>query len=143
LANDRSKLYEEAIEVKGHLIDSMILTKIFDKIMDLKGDFQVTEFKVGKRKNELSYAKLMICGNTKRHLEELLKAIYIEGAQPIKINKVEIKSAPKDMALPTDFYSTTNNPTEIYYNNRWIPVNDMMMDKCIVLDKNQVQLLAK
>ncbi|MDQ3868975.1 MAG: TIGR00300 family protein, partial [Thermoproteota archaeon] len=39
--------YEQEIEVKGHLIDSLILTNIFDKVMDLKGDFHVLEFSVG------------------------------------------------------------------------------------------------
>ena len=46
------KKFERVLEVRGHLIDSMILTRIFDKIMDLKGDFNVLEFKIGKRKNE-------------------------------------------------------------------------------------------
>ena len=42
--------FEQEIETRGHLIDSMILTRIFDGIMDLRGDFQVLEFTVGKRK---------------------------------------------------------------------------------------------
>lgn len=46
-----TRKFEREIEVRGHLIDSMILTKIFDVIMDLDGEFQVQEFKVGKRKN--------------------------------------------------------------------------------------------
>ena len=44
--------FEQEIEVRGHLIDSMILTRIFDSIMDVKGDFQVLEFTVGKKKKE-------------------------------------------------------------------------------------------
>ena len=32
--------FEQEIETRGHLIDSMILTRIFDGIMDLRGDFQ-------------------------------------------------------------------------------------------------------
>ena len=47
-----AKKFEHEIEVKGHLIDSMILTKIFDVIMDLDGEFQVQEFRVGKRKKD-------------------------------------------------------------------------------------------
>ena len=105
--------------------------------MDLKGEFHVLEFIVGKRKNELSYARLLVRGNTKRHLEQLLESIYIEGAQPIEVETVKIKASPKNMVLPADFYSTTNNITEIYYNNRWIPVENMMMDKCIVLDTKE------
>jgi len=49
------KKFEHEIEVKGHLIDSMILTKIFDIIMDLNGEFQVQEFRIGKRKKDESY----------------------------------------------------------------------------------------
>ena len=42
--------FSQEIEVSGHLIDSLILTKIFDKIMDMKGEFQVEEIKIGKKK---------------------------------------------------------------------------------------------
>ena len=126
--------YEQSIEIKGHLIDSMILTRIFDKIMDLKGDFNVLEFHVGKKKDELSYARLLISGNDKKHLDQLLASIYIEGAQPTEIDGVILKPAPNDMEMPIDFYSTTNNATQIFLNNEWIDVHNMMMDKCIVVD---------
>ncbi|CAN5458028.1 TIGR00300 family protein [soil metagenome] len=126
--------YEQSIEIKGHLIDSMILTRIFDKIMDLKGDFNVLEFHVGKKKDELSYARLLISGNDKKHLDQLLASIYIEGAQPTKIDGVILKTAPNDMVMPFDFYSTTNNATQIFLNNEWVDVQNMMMDKCIVVD---------
>jgi len=102
--------------------------------MDLKGDFNVLEFQVGKKKDELSYARLLISGNDKKHLDQLLASIYIEGAQPTKIDGVILKSAPNDMVMPIDFYSTTNNATQIFLNNEWIDVHNMMMDKCIVVD---------
>ena len=38
------------------------------------------------------------------------------------------------MVLPDDFYSTTNNTTQIFFHGEWINVENMMMDKCIVLD---------
>jgi lysine-ketoglutarate reductase/saccharopine dehydrogenase-like protein (TIGR00300 family) len=126
--------YEQEIEVKGHLIDSMILTRIFDKVMDLKGDFQVLEFTVGKRKREPSYARLLVRGKNQQHLYELLESIYREGAQPVSVRPVMLESAVIDMVMPDNFYSTTNNITQIYYNNSWINVENMMMDKCIVLN---------
>ena len=128
------KKFERVLEVRGHLIDSMILTRIFDKIMDLKGDFNVLEFKIGKRKNELSYARLMVHGKNKKHLDQLLATLYIEGAQPVVIEEVLIKPSPENMVMPSDFYSTTNNSTQIYYSNEWIDVRNMMMDKCIAID---------
>ena len=44
--------YSKEIEVKGHLIDSMILTKIFDNVMDLDGKFEVTKIKVESYQKE-------------------------------------------------------------------------------------------
>jgi lysine-ketoglutarate reductase/saccharopine dehydrogenase-like protein (TIGR00300 family) len=137
------KKYEQEIEVKGHLIDSMILTRIFDKVMDLKGDFQVLEFTVGKRKRESSYARLLVSGKSQQHLYELLESLYREGAQPVTVQEVMIEPAVKDMVMPDNFYSTTNNPTQVYYNNSWIEVDNIMMDKCIVLNTKENTAICK
>ena len=61
--------FSEEIEVSGHLIDSMILTKIFDKIMDLKGEFQVQEISIGKKKKDQSYDRLLIDAKNQEHLD--------------------------------------------------------------------------
>ncbi|MGI0034693.1 MAG: TIGR00300 family protein [Nitrososphaera sp.] len=128
------KRFEQEIEVRGHLIDSMILTRIFDSIMDLKGDFQVLEFTVGKRKKDASYARLLVKGKSKDHLENILGLVYREGAQPVSVQEATLVPAPRDMVMPDDFYSTTNNSTQVFHANRWIDVQNMMMDKCIAVD---------
>jgi lysine-ketoglutarate reductase/saccharopine dehydrogenase-like protein (TIGR00300 family) len=125
---------EQEVEVKGHLVDSSILTRIFDKIMDLKGDFTVTEFSIGKRKQDYSYARLLVKGKNKEHLENMLEFIFREGATTISLDEVKCTASPNDMVLPDDFYSTTNNTTQIFFHGEWINVENMMMDKCIVLD---------
>jgi lysine-ketoglutarate reductase/saccharopine dehydrogenase-like protein (TIGR00300 family) len=137
------KKYEQEIEVKGHLIDSMILTRIFDKVMDLKGDFQVLEFTVGKRKRESSYARLLVKAKNQQHLYELLESVYREGAQPVTLQQVMLEPAAKDMVMPDNFYSTTNNPTQVYYDNSWIDVENIMMDKCIVLNIDKKMAVCK
>lgn len=126
--------FEQEVEVSGHLIDSMILTRIFDSVMDLKGDFQVLEFTVGKKKKDPSYARLMVRGKTQQHLEDILELVYRAGAQPVSVQEARLEPAPKDMVMPDDFYSTTNNATQVYYRGKWIGVQNMMMDKCIVVD---------
>ncbi len=112
----------------------MILTRIFDTVMDLKGDFQVLEFTVGKKKKDVSYARLLVRGRDDKHLENILESIYREGANPVSVQEVQLERARKDNVMPDDFYSTTNNPTQVYYRGLWIDVQNMMMDKCIVLD---------
>jgi lysine-ketoglutarate reductase/saccharopine dehydrogenase-like protein (TIGR00300 family) len=127
------KKFEREIEVKGHLIDSMILTRIFDKVMDLKGDFEVLEFTVGKEKKDPSYARLVIRGKNQQHLEQLLEEVYREGAVSVSVENVMLEKVSRDMVMPDNFYSTTNNPTFIH-KGKWIKVENMMMDKCIVYD---------
>ena len=129
------KKYSQEVEVSGHLIDSMILTKIFDKIMNRGGEFEILELTVGKKKKDSSYVKLLVTGKTSEHLEEITNDIHREGATPHNEKQVKLKKALKDMVMPDNFYSTTNNDTWIFHNNSWIQVEDQMMDKCVVVKK--------
>jgi len=113
----------------------MILTKIFDRIMDLGGDFEVIEFRIGKRKQDYSYAKLIVKGRDENHLNVLLEELYRLGAYSPRINEAKLVPAPADKVLPDDFYSTTSHPTSILINGKWIEVYDQMMDKVIVVNK--------
>jgi len=126
--------FSREIEVRGHLIDSMILTKIFDTIMDLKGEFQVLEIKIGKRKKDPSYAKILVQARNQKQLDEILEFVYREGATEKFQKEVKLKKSPKNMVLPDNFYSTTNNQTQIFHKKRWMDIGNMMMDKCIVVN---------
>ena len=132
-----AKKFEHEIEVRGHLIDSLILTKIFDIIMDLNGEFQVQEFTVGKRKKDESHAKIIIQGKSQDHLNQILEAVYREGATSKIQQEIRLKPASRYMVMPDDFYSTTNSHTEIFHKGKWIEVENMMMDKCIVVKANR------
>ena len=87
--------FSQEIEVSGHLIDSLILTKIFDKIMDLQGEFQVQEINIGKRKKDQSYARLLVKGKNQKHLDEILQTIYREGAVSRVQKEITLKKTPK------------------------------------------------
>lgn len=138
-----SRGFSKRIEVRGHLIDSMILTRIFDKIMDLKGEFEVEEFKIGRRKSDPSYARLLVKGRNESHLEKMLKEIYRDGAIPVELEAVRYQPAPRDQVIPDDFYSTTNNPTYVYIDGDWIEVEKQMMDKVISLDMRSRRAVCK
>jgi len=125
--------FSQEIEVSGHLIDSSILTKIFDKIMDLQGEFNVQEIEIGKKKKDQSYARLLVKGKNQEHLNKILKTIYREGAISKIQKEITLKSSPKDYVMPDEFYSTTNNHTQVFHRGEWIQVENMMMDKCIVV----------
>ncbi|MGB1878821.1 MAG: TIGR00300 family protein, partial [Nitrosopumilus sp.] len=122
--------FSQEIEVSGHLIDSSILTKIFDKIMDLKGEFNVDEIDIGVKKKDHSYARLTISGKNQVHLDQILKTVYREGAVSKVQKEIQLKKSPKDFVMPDNFYSTTNNHTQVFLKGKWIQVENMMMDKC-------------
>ena len=125
--------FSQEIEVGGHLIDSSILTKIFDKIMDLQGEFQVEEIEIGKKKRDQSFARLLITGKDQKHLDEILETVYRLGAVSKIQKEITLKKSPKNNVMPDNFYSTTNNHTHIFHKGKWISVENMMMDKCIVV----------
>ena len=129
--------FSEEIEVRGHLIDSSILTKIFDNIMDLKGEFQVEEIDIGKKKKDQSYARLLIKGKDQKHLDTILKLVFRQGAVSKFQKEITLKKSPKNCVMPDNFYSTTNNHTQVFYKGKWINVENMMMDKCIVIKGNK------
>ncbi len=129
--------FSQDIEVGGHLIDSSILTKIFDKIMDLQGEFQVEEIEIGKKKKDQSFARLSITGKDQKHLDEILETVYRLGAVSKIQKEITLKKSPKDNVMPDNFYSTTNNHTHVFHKGKWVPVENMMMDKCIIVKGNK------
>jgi lysine-ketoglutarate reductase/saccharopine dehydrogenase-like protein (TIGR00300 family) len=130
----KSRATEKEIKAEGHLIDSMILTKIWDRIIELGGDFETSEFRVGKHKTDTSYVRMVVKGRNPEHLETILEEIYPLGAVPLEVAEAVLAPAPADMVFPDNFYSTTNNPTQVYFNGEWIAVEDTMMDKVIVVN---------
>ncbi len=121
----------------------MILTKILDEIMDQRGEFEFIDFKIGKHKNDYSSTRIQIIGKNQEHLDYILKEVFRLGAKTPETPEVEYKPATQDMTLPVDFYSTSNHPTSIYLGSGWVEVEDLMMDKQIVVDPERRSAYCK
>src|SRR6185437_3508996 len=50
----------EVVEMSGHIIDSLLLPKVLDAIMTRGAEYEVQEFRVGKRQNDPSYARIEV-----------------------------------------------------------------------------------
>jgi lysine-ketoglutarate reductase/saccharopine dehydrogenase-like protein (TIGR00300 family) len=125
------------IELKGHIIDSLILPKVFDTIMDLGGDFEVLQFEIGKHKTEPSYARILVKGDDRSTLDQILGELHKIGATIPEVEALELKAAPKERTLPRNFYSTTHHPTYVYLDGEWVEVVNMEMDCVIVVDREK------
>ncbi len=119
--------YTETIELRGHIIDSLILPKVLDTIMEMEGGFEILQLDVGKTKTDESYCRIKVEGS-----KELFNELEILGALLPK-KEVKTMKAPRDSVLPDDFYGTTNHPTHVYVNGNWIQVEDLEMDAVIVV----------
>ena len=73
----------EVIQVNGHIIDSLILPKVLDEIMDLNGTFEILEVNIGKRKADVSAARLRIQAPSQKQLDHILKRIARLGPVPV------------------------------------------------------------
>ncbi len=131
------------VELSGHIIDSLILPNTLDLIMDMGGDFKILEFTVGKRKKDISHARIRVIGNDQNHLGEILDELTEIGAQVVEIKEVQLEFSKKDKTLPSDFYSTTNHPTYIRFKEQWVDVKNIEMDCMIVVDPLNIQAFCK
>lgn len=107
--------------------------------MDLGGDFDVVEFKIGKHKTEPSRAKIVVKARDGYALDAILLELHALGVYTPKVEDAEIAVAMKDKAPPEGFYCTTHHPTHIRLGKRWIPVEDAMMDSVIVVRGRQAR----
>jgi lysine-ketoglutarate reductase/saccharopine dehydrogenase-like protein (TIGR00300 family) len=121
------------IEMEGHLIDSLILTKVLDKIMDMGGEFEIKNFQIGQKKNDTSYVQITVMGDDDAHLDRVLLELHALGARLVEMEDVKTGLAPSDMVVPRGFYTTTNHPTYVRYDGSWVEVENSHMDCLIVL----------
>jgi lysine-ketoglutarate reductase/saccharopine dehydrogenase-like protein (TIGR00300 family) len=124
----------EDVRVEGHLIDSLILPRVLDDILDFGGDFQILDVKVGRGKDDQSRALLRVIGTSEEHLEGLLLELQRHGAEPVDQSDVRLEPAPKDGVFPADFYSTTNLETYVRLEGHWVDVEFPEMDCGIAVD---------
>ena len=121
------KPYED-VEIRGHLIDSLMMPRIMDDIMDLDGEFEVLSFEVGHMKDDPSHAVMRIFGRDAGHLEELLTAITAHGVVAVRPQDAVLEAAEMDGVFPQSFYSTTNLDTLVRVRGEWMRVEHSEMD---------------
>ena len=78
------------IELEGHIIDSGIMTLVFDKIMDMGGEFEILTFNVGKLKTDTSYARLRVSAPDDQQLDAILSELHRLGARTPEISDVPL-----------------------------------------------------
>jgi lysine-ketoglutarate reductase/saccharopine dehydrogenase-like protein (TIGR00300 family) len=127
-------LTSTVVELTGHIIDSRTLPKVLDAIIEQGGDFDIEEFKVGRKNEDPSYARILIKAESQEALNMILDETRPLGAVEIHQDEIATEPSPKDGVFPDNFYSSTNLDTFVKIRGSWIPVDDIEMDCGIVVD---------
>ena len=127
-------VHVEDVEVRGHIVDSLILPKILDCITSGGGAFRIKEITIGQARTDPSYALIEVRAGDAPHLDRILAQIADHGATPVVASDCQLVAADITRAFPEGFYSTTNQRTEIRLAGKWVPVEDQEMDCGIVVD---------
>jgi lysine-ketoglutarate reductase/saccharopine dehydrogenase-like protein (TIGR00300 family) len=124
----------EDVEIRGHVIDSLILPKILDCICAGGGSFRIKKIEIGQTHAEPSHALVEVSAEDQQALDRILAQIADHGAVPVADGDCRFVAVDCEGAFPEDFYSTTNQQTEIRLAGRWVPVADQEMDCGIVVN---------
>lgn len=124
----------EEVEVRGHIIDSLILPKVLDLITAGGGSFRIKKISIGQARYDPSDALVEVRAPTAEALHEILAQIADHGAVPTTQQDCRLVEADVAGAFPENFYSTTNQRTEIRLGGKWREVGLQEMDCGIVVD---------
>src|SRR5688572_16446126 len=108
------------VQVEGHIVDSLILAKILDVIVESGAEYRLLEIEVGKSHTDPSYARIEITTETEGALEGLLADLLPHGAHLVDEPNAKVAEVTQDGVLPRGFYATTNLPTSVKIDGRWI-----------------------
>ena len=122
----------DTIEAQGHLIDSGLLSSIFDKIIEHKAAYEILKFDIGRTNDDVSDIEMRITAPDQAALDDLLQQLTTFGCTPLRERDAVVKPADRDRCVPDDFYSTTNHRTHIRVRGRWVEVEKQRMDAVIV-----------
>ena len=129
----------DTIAAQGHLIDSGLLSAIFDKIIEHKSAYEILTFDIGRTNDDASRIEMRITAPTQGELEDLLQQLTTFGCHAVGERDALVKPAEKDRCVPDDFYSTTNHRTHVRLGGRWVDVGRQRMDAVIVVSGNNAE----
>jgi lysine-ketoglutarate reductase/saccharopine dehydrogenase-like protein (TIGR00300 family) len=125
-------MVHETITLEGHLIDSDILRRVFDRVVEEGGEFEVKEFRVGRTNQEPSHTRIEVSAGDPHALDRILEAVRYLGAVT-EVGDCAFAPAEADGILPDDFYSTTNFETLVRMGGHWVQAQEQKMDSALVL----------
>jgi len=130
-----SPICHTQVRLQGHLLDSGLMNRLFDIIIDGGGNFRVEQFTVGQRHDQASTARVRITAPSRERLDLLTNRVQALGAvTESDTEDARVEAVTLDGVAPQAFYSTTIYPTEIRRRGKWLRATRQRMDAVIVVE---------
>jgi lysine-ketoglutarate reductase/saccharopine dehydrogenase-like protein (TIGR00300 family) len=124
----------EIVRLDGHVVDSLLLAKVLDTIVDAGAAYEILELEMGTTALDESHVRLRVSAPDEQALDALLAEVQVHGVNREDASDAEVVGAPADGVLPADFYSTTNLVTWVRVDGRWTRSGRPEMDCALVVD---------
>jgi lysine-ketoglutarate reductase/saccharopine dehydrogenase-like protein (TIGR00300 family) len=130
-------MFSETIELRGHIIDSLILPKVLDQILTHGANFKIGDITIGQKRADQSFARIEVSAETGEELDELILRLRQHGAEVAERADAQLALAPADGVFPPEFYVMTNQQTFVCVDGKEIEVRPTMMDTAIAVDRKR------
>src|SRR5205807_9148628 len=96
--------------------------------------------KIGKSNDATGRARSEAVAEAEHRLDAIVTQQQLHGANRVEVADADLELCTVDGVLPAGLYSTTNLPTEVRVEGRWIGVENPEMDcGLVVLDDGRVR----
>ena len=112
------------VEITGHLMDTGILARVLDDVLEYGGDYRIESLDLGRQHEDESRALVAISADESDLLDRILMRVQIHGANAVDPGTAATRPAPADGVFPEDFYSTTNLDTLVRLDREWLRVGN-------------------
>jgi lysine-ketoglutarate reductase/saccharopine dehydrogenase-like protein (TIGR00300 family) len=123
------------VRLDGHVVDSLLLAKVLDTIVDAGAGYEILELQMGTTTLDPSHVRMRVHAADDAALDALLAEVQVHGVNREDASDAELVAAPSDGVLPEGFYSTTNLATWVRVDGHWIGSGRPEMDCALVLDR--------
>ncbi|MBD2336353.1 TIGR00300 family protein [Calothrix sp. FACHB-156] len=133
------------IRLEGHLLDSGLINRALDLIVDTGGSFQVLNFNLGEQRQSTSAAEVKVSAPSHEVMEEIISQLIDLGAVDLPQDERDAKLEPvvQTGVAPDDFYVSTIYPTEVRIHGEWVKVQNQRMDGAIAITQSANGYVAK
>ena len=137
-AGDRG-LISRTVTMTGHLLDSGLVSRALELIMEGGGSFQVMNFDLGEQRQSTSSAEIRVSAPDREVMDEIMAQLIDLGAValPAEQQDAHLVAITQAGVAPDDFYSSTIYPTEVRVRGQWLRVQGQRMDGVIVVSATE------